>query len=300
MLLHTDKNLFEQTILQVAQRSGIESGIIEKDYYVSLLLKELSQTLPSMIFKGGTSLSKCHKVIKRFSEDIDITLDENHLSQGNRKSVKTAIVNACEKLGFSISNLDDIKSRMDFNHYEIEYYGLFMIDGLKPDIEIDTIFSIRSFPYEKKLATSIIYDYLNEMGLDEFINTYELLPYPVNTQSIDRTFVDKVFALCDYYLEGETKERSRHLYDIYKLYPLLSDFDKIKELAKETRVARINSPFCESAKSSKTINELLQEILDKEYYRIDYKENTSILVYDSVPYEEAISVIPQIIAKKIF
>lgn len=32
MLLHKDKNLFEQTIFQVAQRSGIESGIIEKDY----------------------------------------------------------------------------------------------------------------------------------------------------------------------------------------------------------------------------------------------------------------------------
>lgn len=42
------------------------------------------------------------------------------------------------------------------------------------------------------MATSIIYDYLHEMGLDEFIDTYELLPYPVNTQSIDRTFIDKV------------------------------------------------------------------------------------------------------------
>jgi len=272
MLLHTDKNLFEQTIFQVAQRSGIESGIIEKDYYVSLLLKELSQTLPSMIFKGGTSLSKCHKVIKRFSEDIDITLDENHLSQGNRKSVKTAIVNACEKLGFSISNIDDIKSRMEFNHYKIEYSGLFMIDGLKPDIEIDTIFSIRSFPYEQKLATSIIYDYLNETGLDEFINTYELLPYPVNTQSIDRTFVDKVFALCDYYLEGKTKERSRHLYDIYKLYPLLSDFDKIKELAKETRVARINSPFCESATSSKRLTNFFKRYLIKNTIELIIKK----------------------------
>lgn len=300
MLLHKDKNLFEQTIFQVAQRSGIESGIIEKDYYVSLLLKELSQTLPSMIFKGGTSLSKCHKVIKRFSEDIDITLDENHLSQGNRKSVKTAIVNACEKLGFSISNLDDIKSGMDFNHYKIEYSGLFMIDGLKPDIEIDTIFSIRSFPYEQKMATSIIYDYLHEMGLDEFIDTYELLPYPVNTQSIDRTFIDKVFALCDYYLEGKTKERSRHLYDIYKLYPLLSDDDMIRVLAKETRDVRSNSPFCESANSTKDINVLLQEIIDKEYYRIDYKENTTILLYDDISYEEAITVLAKVISKKLF
>lgn len=83
MLLHNDKNLFEQTILQVSQKSGIETGIIEKDYYVTLLLRELTDALPSMIFKGGTSLSKCHKVIKRFSEDIDITLDENHLTQGN-------------------------------------------------------------------------------------------------------------------------------------------------------------------------------------------------------------------------
>ena len=138
------------------------------------------------------------------------------------------------------------------------------------------------------------------MGLDEFIDTYELLPYPVNTQSIDRTFVDKVFALCDYYLEGKTKERSRHLYDIYKLYPLLSDFDKIKELAKETRVARIDSPFCESAKSTNDINELLQEIIDKEYYRIDYKENTSILLYDDISYEEAITVLAKIISKKLF
>lgn len=253
-----------------------------------------------MIFKGGTSLSKCHKVIKRFSEDIDITLDENHLSQGNRKSVKTAIVNECEKLGFSISNLDDIKSGMDFNHYKIEYSGLFMIDGLKPDIEIDTIFSIRSFPYEQKMATSIIYDYLHEMGLDEFIDTYELLPYPVNTQSIDRTFIDKVFALCDYYLEGKTKERSRHLYDIYKLYPLLSDDDMIRVLAKETRDARSNSPFCESANSTKDINVLLQEIIDKEYYRIDYKENTTILLYDDISYEEAITVLAKVISKKLF
>lgn len=50
---------------------------------------------------------------------------------------------------------------MDFNHYVIEYPGMFSIAGIKPDIEIDTIFSIRSFPYERILGTSIIYDFLN-------------------------------------------------------------------------------------------------------------------------------------------
>lgn len=253
-----------------------------------------------MIFKGGTSLSKCHKVIKRFSEDIDITLDEQHLTQGNRKKVKTAIKEACNTLGFSIANINNIKSRMDFNHYTIEYPGLFAIAEIKPDIEIDTIFSIRSFPFETKTATSIIYDYLHEMGLYGFINNYELLPFTVNTQSVDRTFIDKVFALCDYYLQGQTRERSRHLYDIYKLYPLISDIDTMRELAKQTREARVDSPFCESANLSININTLLKEIADKDYYRIDYKENTSVLLYENVPYETAKSAIYKIIEDRMF
>lgn len=65
MLLHKDKNLFEQTIFQVVQRSGIESGIIEKDYYVSLLLKELIVVYNPLIaelkvnFRKLRDLSRC-------------------------------------------------------------------------------------------------------------------------------------------------------------------------------------------------------------------------------------------------
>ena len=45
---------------------------------------------------------------------------------------------------------------------------------------------------------------------------------------------------------------------------------------------------------------LLQEIIDKEYYRKDYKENTSVLVYDKISYDEAVSVIPKIIERHLF
>ena len=300
MQLHTNKELFEQTILHVAKRSNIEPAIIEKDYFVSLLLKELVGRLPALIFKGGTSLSKCHKVIKRFSEDIDITLDENHLTQSNRKSVKTAIEESCSSLGFSIINLADIKSRMDFNHYKIEYPGIFAINGLKPNIEIDTIFSIKSFPSEQKLATSIIYDYLNDSDMEEFINDYELAPFYVNTQSIDRTFIDKIFALCDYYLEGKTGEHSRHLYDVHKLLPLVSDINTIRQLAKDTRDARINSPFCKSANPEIDINATLNAILNEDFYEIDYKSKTYVLLYEGVSYEETKASISKIIKAELF
>lgn len=61
-MLHHDKELFEQIVLNTANYKGVEVGIIEKDYYVTLFLKELSKVLPGLIFKGGTSLSKCHSL----------------------------------------------------------------------------------------------------------------------------------------------------------------------------------------------------------------------------------------------
>lgn len=65
-MLHNDKETFEQVILKVASETGIEPSIIEKDYYVTLFLKKIVQLQPNIIFKGGTSLSKCYKVINRF------------------------------------------------------------------------------------------------------------------------------------------------------------------------------------------------------------------------------------------
>ena len=74
-----------------------------------------------MIFKGGTSLSKCYKIIKRFSEDIDLTLDPENQKQGNKKNLKREIVDACHELGLLLTNAEEIRSRRDYNRYEIEY-----------------------------------------------------------------------------------------------------------------------------------------------------------------------------------
>lgn len=85
-----------------------------------MLLRLLAQKMPYIVFKGGTSLSKCHKVIRRFSEDIDITID-TMLSQGQKKKIKQAIVDSSEKLGMMIENLDETRSRRDYNRYVIAY-----------------------------------------------------------------------------------------------------------------------------------------------------------------------------------
>jgi Nucleotidyl transferase AbiEii toxin, Type IV TA system len=63
---------------EAAAKLGIRPTIIEKDFWVCLTLKLLflkSRFRESLVFKGGTSLSKVHGLIERFSEDIDLVLD---------------------------------------------------------------------------------------------------------------------------------------------------------------------------------------------------------------------------------
>ena len=61
----------------VASRAGRQADILEKDVWICWVLATLF-AIPDghpMAFKGGTSLSKVYRVIDRFSEDVDITLD---------------------------------------------------------------------------------------------------------------------------------------------------------------------------------------------------------------------------------
>ncbi len=73
--------LFSET----ARQTGIDSIVVEKDFWVCWTLQELFR-LPQigehLVFKGGTSLSKVFKVIQRFSEDIDVSIDRAFLGFG--------------------------------------------------------------------------------------------------------------------------------------------------------------------------------------------------------------------------
>ena len=68
-----------------AQKTGLHEAIVEKDFWVCLTLDYLFHYCPwkeAFTFKGGTSLSKCYGLIKRFSEDIDLILDWRVLGYG--------------------------------------------------------------------------------------------------------------------------------------------------------------------------------------------------------------------------
>ena len=167
------------------------------------------------MFKGGTCLSKCHKAIKRFSEDVDLGIAEKYATEG-------------------------------------------------------------------------MYDVVEECNLSAF---------EVNASSMERTFCDKVFALCDYYLAKEPLRRhSRHIYDLRKLQGRISLDDPLTSLFGQVKEQRKGKPSCLSAEDSVVVADVLDELVATGAYRDDYVGVTADLLYEDMPYEEAVKALGSIAA----
>ena len=71
---HEDPDLFREAVGFTAAETGFTPQLVEKDYFCSLLLNYLAVTEGSLIFKGGTCLTKVHAGFYRLSEDIDFSI----------------------------------------------------------------------------------------------------------------------------------------------------------------------------------------------------------------------------------
>ena len=290
MYLHRDRETFRDIVGQAADSSGRTPAVVEKDYYVTLILKLLSEQLDKCVFKGGTSLSKGFHVVDRFSEDIDITFNE-HIGESRRKKLKNVVLKGIsEELGMPVANWEDIQSDRDYNAYLFSYESVFGLwdDRLPQYVKLETALGSYSFPTQVVEIRNYIGDYLEGRGRTDLAEQFSLGRFSMNLQSLERTYIDKVFALCDYYLQGRSKRCSRHLYDIYKLTPLIKFDDGFAVLIGEVREHRSRMQVCPSAKDAVDVSAVIMEFCDNSFYREDYQAVTSYFAADAVPYDEAI------------
>lgn len=290
MYLHRDREAFRDIIGQAADSSGKSPAVVEKDYYVTLILKLLSEQLKQCVFKGGTSLSKGFHVIDRFSEDIDITFNE-HIGESRRKKLKNVVLKGIsEELGMPVANWEEIQSDRDYNAYLFSYESVFGIqdDRLPQYVKLETALGSYAFPTQVVEIRNYIGDYLEKRGRADVAGQFSLGRFSMNLQSLERTYIDKVFALCDYYLQGRSKRCSRHLYDIYKLTPLIRFDDGLNSLIGEVREHRSKMQVCPSAQDAVDVPAVILEFCDNSFYREDYQAITSYFAADAVSYDEVI------------
>ena len=275
---------WKEIIETVARELGRSEQMVEKDTIQSIFLFELAKSELPFVFKGGTSLSKVYNLIDRFSEDIDLSMNRRP-TQSERVKSKELIIEIAENLGLVLSNPEEIKSRYDYNKYVFKYDSLFSVIPL--EIIIETSYYQSVYPVDKHVVGSFV----GRFCLDRNI----ILPVPfeaaevmMNVQSIERTFVDKVFAVCDYKIQNMQDRDSRHLYDICKLLQeveLNEELNKLIDMVRDDRMQSKNNP---SAQLEYIIPDMLKEIIRSRFYEPDYKNVTQKLLYEDISYDYAI------------
>ena len=172
----------------------------------------------------------------RFSEDIDISYaaSEGVPGESRKRQLKKAVISSMETIGLSVVNLEETRSRRSYNRYRASYpsiYSPFL--ELNPELIIETYIALLPFPTVIRMADNYIYRFLKMTEREDLAEEFDLMPFEITTQSIERTLIDKIFALCDYYLSDKIDRHSRHLYDIYKILEYAVPDSSLPELVQE-------------------------------------------------------------------
>lgn len=226
---------------QIGSKLGLLPFVVEKDWWVCLILRAVFQCkyAESIIFKGGTSLSKAYKIIDRFSEDIDLIIDyrllgfdelctKSQIKKLRKISGNFIITEFREELICQLDNLG-----VDRGLYEIRYnrhvddtsdpntlaiYYQSIVPTKNSYIKQRVLLEIgaRSLlePAEKKPIISFIDEQYADLSFTK-------LAFTVQVVLPTRTFIEKVLLLHEEFSKPEGKIRvnrlSRHFYDLDKI-----------------------------------------------------------------------------------
>lgn len=228
-------------LTQAANKTGLPVQAVEKDLWVTVVL-QMVFALPvanHLVFKGGTSLSKVWKVIRRFSEDIDLAIDpsiwgfEGDLTKKQIKRLrKASSIFVRDELCLSLKGVvsetgmekwlqmeADPDGEGDGTYPEprmihVRYKSLFNenLPYLHSEVKLEVGARSLLEPTAKAAVTSVIEDVL------PISTTIKQVMIP--TALAEKTFLEKAFLLHELFSAQSSREanrKSRHLYDLAQI-----------------------------------------------------------------------------------
>lgn len=306
MTLHNDKKLFEKAIKETADNLSIKDYFIEKDYWISLVLKRLSESkyVNSVVFKGGTSLSKGHKLIDRFSEDVDVAVIITPGTSGNQ--IKTLIRTVEKEIATDLIEIEvkGVTSKGSRFRKAVYQYAESIKQKQKAAIPDSIIVEINSFanpfPYHKLGMQSMIGEYLQSQDQGELVKKYDLGVFEVNVLDKEQTLIEKLVSLIRFSFDENPIEsisgKIRHFYDLYYLLQdeTCNKYVNSNEFKVQFRkvLAHDQLQFDEpTGWNKKTIQDspLIQDFDSIwEKLKITYKKELSMLAYSEIPDEKEV------------
>lgn len=213
---------FPDLLRATAQRRNIPAAIVEKDYFLSRALYALAEGhRGQFILKGGTSLSKGWQLLQRFSEDIDL------LARAEADSGKTARHSQLKKFEKTITRTGGLaREGVPDSEAGVHRTVVFTYPSAATDLPALAKTVILEAGYRGNGAASVtrpVQSMVAEFAAAEGHTglAADLAPFELEVQSLQRTFVEKLFAAhAAYAKDCAANGKARHYYDLYQMCPL--------------------------------------------------------------------------------
>lgn len=230
-----------QILDSLQTRIGLKSAIIEKDWWVTAVLKALFQLPYSkhLSFKGGTNLSKCWHIIQRMSEDADIGITREYLGFEGKLS-KTQISDRLRRAACSFVReilQHDLREQMVRDGINPDKFKVYVnitpVSTTDPEVIYveyeQTALPVSYIPPVVKIEVSgrSMAEPIEEVMIDSLIDSavpgavFAEPKFTVRAVMAKRTFLEKLFLLHEEFSKGEGNIRvdrmSRHLYDVHRM-----------------------------------------------------------------------------------
>lgn len=201
---------FEALTRVVSQESRCSLLLVEKDYWITLILRGLVKNFGNLIvFKGGTSLSKAYKLIDRFSEDVDVLLDDSDASNSKKRKCISKLRQFLETIP-GLTYLAESMQGDDHGNFWLGYDSVFEDEQQK--ILVEAGFRGGTQPAESLKINSMIGEMLEKQGNS---TSEEYTSFQMQVLHLKRTLIEKLFALASAYEAKNLPKKTRHYYDIY-------------------------------------------------------------------------------------
>lgn len=227
MTLHNNPELFKDAITATAQQMRIAEIYVEKDYWVTLALKTVFQSdlAQDAVFKGGTALSKCYRIIERFSEDIDLVVIRRQEETNGRLSKKIRDITQLVGTVIPEVQIEGVTTKFGMNRKTAHAYTKGEFAGeygqVREHIVVEATWLGNYEPYTTAEVNSFISDMMRSSGQAVLIEEFGLQPFTVRVLTKERTICEKIMSLVRFSYTEEPYEdlakKIRHIYDIYMI-----------------------------------------------------------------------------------
>lgn len=227
-MIHKNKEEFIKTLERVSRKKGFLLPLVEKDYYLTLILSRVNELSEGLIFKGGTCLSKVYYEYHRLSEDLDFSmiLPKQKVTRGQRRKCIQPIKDRIEKFagqfGMRIEGMD-ISGRNESSQYVYHFIYRSVLRLVKAKIKFEI--GLRANPFDPVEKRQVRHFFLHPFtdkplfdgGKVNCLSLNELVSEKLRAAAVRQTIAPRDFYDLDFILRSRFDLSNKQVIKLFKV-----------------------------------------------------------------------------------